>query len=175
MTIVVVRFGDERDGSPVGEVRNGFGMHTADVLADTDVAVWVSKAIAHDLAAAGYKVKWAGPATASERIQMYGQVLTAYCRAFMTYEGEVSLRVQLIVEGRPVMNTRVVGRGGSGVNWAASADGYSESLSLALQSAVADLVAQLQATLRALPQPPAPLAPPAHDNASATTPVTPGS
>jgi hypothetical protein len=179
MTIVVERFSDERGGGgPIGEVRNGWGMHTADVLTDTNVVVWAMKAVAHDLAAAGYTVKWAGPANDSERIQMSGQVLTAYCRAFMTYEAEASLMVQLTVDGKQVMNKRFFGRGGSGVNWAATGDGYGESLSIALRIAIADLVAQLQPALRALPPlPPPPSVPasPNQDAATSTAPATPGS
>jgi hypothetical protein len=180
ITIIVAGFSDERDSSPIGEVRNGFGMHTADVLTDTDVTVWVAKAIARDLSAAGYKVKWAGPATASERIQKSGQVLTTYSRAYMTYEGEVSFMVQLTVDGKQVINKRMVGHGSSGVNFAATGEGYGESLSFALRGAVAELVAQLQPTLRALPPPPPPPAPtpapaPPDQNAAATPPETPKS
>jgi hypothetical protein len=174
-TIIISRFSDERGNTPVGEVRNGWGMHTADVLTETDVGTWVMRALAHDLAAAGYTVKWASPATAAERIQMSGQVLTAYCRAMMTYEGEVSFMVQLTVDGKPVINRRITGRGGAGMNWAASSEGYGESLSIALRSAIADLVAQIQPTLGRLPPPPPPPAPPVQDIAPPNELATPKS
>jgi hypothetical protein len=156
ITVVVARFTDERTEKPVGEVRNGFGMHTADVLAESDVTAWVMKAVGRELAAAGYTVRWAGKGTDAERVQLSGQTLTTYCRAMATYEGEVSFMAQLTVDGKLVFNKRITGKGGAGVNMAATEEGFGDSLSIALRDAMAHLLAELQPVARALgPAPPA--------------------
>jgi hypothetical protein len=156
ITIVLARFSDDRTEKTIGEVRNGWGMHTADVLTDTDVTTWIARAIARDLKAAGYTVRKATAETAGERVQISGQVLTTYCRALMAYEGEVSFFVQVSVDGEPVLNKRFAGRGSSGVNWAATGDAYGESLAIALREAVAQLSKELRVVLEDLPPPPPP-------------------
>ena len=159
ITIVVHHFTDSRPRTPIGEVSNGFGMHTADVLAESDVTAWVAQAIAHDLTAAGYTVRWASQDAAGEPVQMSGQVLDAYCKAYFSYDADVSFSVQVSIDGKPVLTQLVVGRGGAGVNMAATESGYGESLAIALRDAVAHLAANLQAAVRTMPPPPPPVVP----------------
>jgi hypothetical protein len=159
ITIVVHRFTDSRPVSRIGEVSNGFGMHTADVLAESDVTAWVAQAIARDLTAAGYNVRWATEDAASEPVQLSGQVVSTYCKAYFTYDADVSFAVQVSVGGRPVLNQLVVGRGGAGVNMAATESGYGQSLAIALRDAVAHLAAYLPGAVMTMPQGPPPVAP----------------
>src|ERR1035441_993419 len=55
--VVLLAFIDQREQKDrVGEVRNGFGMHTADVLAANNVAEWVTNAMRLELERAGFTV-----------------------------------------------------------------------------------------------------------------------
>jgi hypothetical protein len=163
--IVVNPFTDERDKPVVGEVRNGFGMHTADVIADGSVRDWVTSAVIYELRAAGFRARSAaeGPPTPDD-IVVSGTVLTFYCRAMMEYEADVSFLVQVNSGGQVVFNGRAAGTGSAGVNWAASDEGYAESLAGALQQAARTLVVRVRPALTRprVPAPPAPApAPPA--------------
>jgi hypothetical protein len=168
LTIVIARFKDERGNKNVGEVRDGFGMHTADVVTDADLTTWVMTALAHELKAAGYAFQWGTATPSSERIQLSGDVLEAYSRALLTYEAEVSFFVELDVDGKSVMHKLFTGTAGAGLNWAGTEASYEESLSLALRNAVAQFLTELRPALRAIGPPPPPL--PA---APATAPVAP--
>src|SRR5262249_37861648 len=127
--IVVTPFADERDKPAVGEVRNGWGMHTADVIADGSVRDWVTSAGVYELGAAGSRARSAaeGPPTPND-IMISGSVLTFYCRAYMTFDADVSFLVQIASRGQVVFTGRAAGTGSAGINWAASSEGYAESL-----------------------------------------------
>src|SRR6202022_2479246 len=55
--VVLVTFLDQRSKKQtIGSVHNGFGMHTADVMAENEVAPWVTNAIGTELEKAGFAV-----------------------------------------------------------------------------------------------------------------------
>ena len=64
---IVLNVSDERsERSRIGNVRNTFGMHTADVVTEDDVAGWVEGALAEELTNAGYHVTRSGEAATSD-------------------------------------------------------------------------------------------------------------
>jgi hypothetical protein len=139
--MILITFIDRRsDQSVIGEVRNGYGMHTADVVATNDVTMWISNAVKSELEAVGYTilvpdsvpVKSSCPA-------LTGEILTVYCRAFESYEGEVSFIARVQKDGKVVLDKRYTGQGSAGLNWAMTSKGYGQSLSLALSKAVNQL------------------------------------
>jgi hypothetical protein len=117
--IVLVPFTDERaDKVNIGEVRNGWGMHTADVVSKNDVVQWINDAIKLELERAGYAVSVGqGGSPSKDDAVLSGQILTVFCKALFSYEGEVSLFVTLERNGKE-MKRRYTGEGSAGMNLA---------------------------------------------------------
>ena len=145
--ILLVTFNDQRqDKRVVGAVRNGFGMHTADVVALNDVQEWVSEAVKRELNNAGYAVT-TQPAGSQSLATLSGDIIEVFCEAYFTYKGQVSLDVKVNKNGKDILNRLYVGKGSAGTNWAATADAYAQSLSLALADALKHMVVDLNASL----------------------------
>ena len=160
LTVALQNFADVRSKAPIGEVRNGFGMHTADVLAQGSVAQWVTEAVAYELKAAGIRVhRLNGQPPPPGEMVVSGQIVRFYCTALMSYEAEVSFIGQLSVNSQVGFTGHLVGSGGSGVNWAASESAYGESLAAALQDAVRKVIVQIYPIVTR--PPPAVVPPPA--------------
>ena len=147
-TVILGPFEDTREESIVGEVRNGFGMHTADVVAETPIEEWVREAIRYELESAGYRVL--DGAEGVDAPTLHGQIVTVYCTAMFSYEGDVSLFATLANGPTEIFSERFSGKGSAGTNWAATGSSYADSLSAALQDALGQLMRELE---RAWPQP----------------------
>lgn len=146
--IVLAGFQDLRqDKRLVGAVRNGFGMVTADVIVMNSVPEWVTEAAATELRNAGYTVspKTEGQQTAAV---LSGDILNVFCDAFFTYDGQISLNVTLRRNGSDLLSKTYLGKGTSGMNWAATSEGYAESLALALSDALKQMTADVNARLQ---------------------------
>lgn len=141
-TVYIRNFSDLRpDKRIVGHVRNGFGMKTAEVVAQRDVPKWVHDALAHELKASGYQVlEGAAPAGGAT---ISGDIVRVYCDAYFTYDGEVTLRIEYGKAGQSLVQNVYKGTGSAGLNLAATGDSYSQSLSMALQSALRQFIADL--------------------------------
>lgn len=129
--------------SRIGEVLNGWGMHTADVVADGDVVAWVRDGLRLELERAGFTVLPAPPEPG--RTELAGEVLEVHCSAYFEYEARVQLRFELRRDGAVLQQDVLAGKGSAGMNWAATEAGYGESLGLALRDATRQLVARLAA------------------------------
>lgn len=143
--IILAAFSDRRpDKKIVGHVRNGFGIKTAEVLAQNDVREWVEKAIAWELENAGYEVTREAPEGASESAAVLsGDVVRVYCDAYFSYDGEVILQAVLTKNGEILSDRSYSGQGSVGLNWAATAESYAQSLALALQQALIQLLSEI--------------------------------
>jgi hypothetical protein len=142
---IVLKVSDERaERDRIGNVRNGFGMDTANVVTKDDVAGWVEGALAQELTNAGYTVVAAGAdASRDDAIGLTAEIVEVYCDVYMTYDGDVALMITLEgPEAKPV-RTQIEGHGGVGINWAATGKSYAESLALALQDAIEKVLAEL--------------------------------
>lgn len=141
-------FTDQRaERMRIGEVRNGWGMHTADVVASNDVCEWVRKGVRTELERAGFEVVEDCPAAGG--VELRGEVLRVHCDALFSYEAEVQLSAELTRDGVVLARYPAGGKGSAGTNWGATEAGYGESLARALQVAARDLAA----SLRTMPQP----------------------
>src|SRR5450830_1737271 len=100
VTVVLVDFLDQRPKkTTVGDVHNGFGMHTADVIAQNSVPEWVASGVVLELEKAGFKVIRAHSIpSAAENSVISGEVLTAYCASWTKYEGDVSFAAERVNE-----------------------------------------------------------------------------
>lgn len=124
----------------VGHVRNGFGMKTAEVVPQRDVTEWVREALAYELKAAGYNV--VEVASSMDAPTISGAIVRVYCDAYFTYDGEVTLSIETEKAGQRLAKNAYTGSGSAGMNWGATGDSYSESLSLALQMALRQFIAE---------------------------------
>jgi uncharacterized lipoprotein YajG len=145
-TIVLITFLDQRPTKQtIGSVHNGFGMHTADVVAQNDVAAWVTNAIGTELEKAGFAVT---RASASDRsaldAQVSGEVLKVYCEAWTKYEAEVAFDVRVVKDGKEVLRKSFSGKNDSTTNWGASSKSYGQALAVALSNAAGNLATELR-------------------------------
>ena len=149
-SITLLQFADERlDKRVVGEVQNALGMHTADVVTETDVTEWVTEALKIELEKAGYNVtKVESLSGSSQGPVVGGKIHTVYCSAYWSYDGEVAFYAWVEEDGIKIFKRRYVGRGSAGTNWTATARSYAQSLSLALADALDHLVADLSTIMR---------------------------
>ncbi len=156
VTIALQRVTDARPEprKVVGHVRNGLGMHTADVLTDDDVAAWVTYALRYELERLGVQVVGDQPGAP---VPVLGAELShVHCSAYFTYEGEVSIRAWVRAGSAYPVNQVYGGRGSSGMNWAATGEGYAECVARALQDAARKIAADATTAARATPREPGP-------------------
>lgn len=147
-SIVVMKFEDLRsDKRIIGEVRNGWGMRTANVVVANNVSDWLTDAVTMELENQGILVIGSDAAQGSQLPVLDGDILTVYCSAYLEYEGEVSFIARIQNAGVEVLNKRYTATGSVGLNWAATSESYEQSLSLALANAVRDLVSDLRVAL----------------------------
>jgi Short C-terminal domain len=124
----------------IGEVRNGYGMHTADVIADNSVAEWLTNAVTMELEKAGYKVIISDKNNSSSNFEMGGSIVEVHCTAMLTYEGRVTFFVQLQRNGKILLQKSYTGNGNTGVNWVAASASYDSSIEAALSDAIKNLI-----------------------------------
>lgn len=145
----VTPFNDIRENMvEVGCVRNGFGMKTAKVIADNDVADWITEAVIMELKNAGYSVvKVTSAEEAESGPVLTGDVVKVYCDAFFSYAGEVMMSARIMDGEKEVLRKTYTGKGSAGANWAAGSKAFGQSLSLALGNAITYLVADIDSAL----------------------------
>ncbi len=147
-SIILLQFADKRSKERViGEVLNGFGMHTADVVTEDSIAEWVTGAVEMELRKAGYEVidgeDLESPATGPV---VTGEVLVVYCWPYFSYDGKVSFVASVKEDGKEILKKQYTGKDYAGtINWAGTARSYAQSLSLALADAIGSLMADLNA------------------------------
>jgi hypothetical protein len=144
-SVVLVTFADRRPNrAAVGKVEQGWGsMASADVVASNDVVGWVMDAIARDLARSGLTVERADGPLGDGRPVISGQIRRVFAEALFLYEAEVILDVTVRRANQELLRRPYAGAGRVGLNWIASPEGYAEALSLALESAIRGLSADL--------------------------------
>ncbi len=155
--IVLEPFTDDRaDKRVVGHVRNGFGMKTAEVVADNDLAEVLNQAVRSELTRAGYTLLSATDSAATQKVPAIGgSLVNLYCDAYMSYEGKASLHVRILRDGQEIFRKTYQGEGSVGMNWAATSASYGTSLSLAIQDALEALKRDLPAALKGTSNSPA--------------------
>lgn len=145
ITLFVEKFKDERtEKNVIGHVRNGWGMKTAEVVTDTNIADWVTEALKSELGNGGYIV-------AKDRTELTtgGEVLRVYCDSYMQYEGEVTISV-ILKKGETVLLNKKYTGSAKNFNWAATAESYGKTVEQSLQSAMKQLIDDLNTQLASL-------------------------
>ena len=142
ITVYVENFKDERtEKNLIGNVRNGWGLKTADVVTDTDIAEWVTDALKTELGNGGYVV-------AKDRTELIagGEVLTVYCDSYMQYEGNVTLGMVLKRNGETLIDKKYTGKA-TNLNIAATAKSYGKTVEQSLQNAMKQIISDINLKL----------------------------
>lgn len=148
--IQLLQFHDERqEKSMVGTVRNAYGMRTADVISKNSVTDWVTQALKQELQNHGFTVITGVPKESAEAasIVISGEILNVFCDMYFSYTGQVSLLVKVSSSAGELYSRHYAGEGSAGIAFAATAESFAQSLSLALSSALNKLVGDLEAKL----------------------------
>lgn len=132
------------DKTHIGELRNGIGIHTADVHTKDDGAIWVRKAFTIELRRAGYTV--ADNASRAE-FAIDVELVSVHCTAGFSYAGGIILTAKATRDGEVLAGRRYAGTGSAGVNWSATEVAFAQTLDLALQDAVLQFVRELKPRL----------------------------
>jgi hypothetical protein len=142
------------DPTTVGNIRNGYGMVTAQVRSNSDVAMWVANSLIGGLEQAGYRVERAETVeTAQTPIAIdigVSRVFTEYVPTFFTIDGkaDVAAQVEVYKQGQRILRRVYTGKY-ENANFvvATSAGEYQELLNEAmkdfLQKAIPDLTNSL--------------------------------
>ena len=119
----------------VGHVKNGYGMKTADVIGDKEVAVWVQDSILEELRRFG-TVIITDPATVDAKASRLAiDVLICYAQAYWNYGGEVSVALTVRKDDRELINDKnYSGTARLGMNFAATSESYQKVLELAMDA-----------------------------------------
>ncbi len=145
--VALAQFVDERaKKNMIGDTRNAYGMHMADVIAVNDVPTWITNAVRSEMEQAGFTIIDEPSAdVAAHTLMVSGEVITVYTTAYWTYEADVSFRAR-VQKGPNILLDKVYsGDGSAGTNWAATEKGYGYSLALVLQDAARRFVGDLRA------------------------------
>ena len=143
IAIKVTIFKDERpDKNIVGNVRNGWGLKTADVITETSVSEWVTNALKSELKNDGYTV-----VDTSAENEIGGEVIKVYCDSYMCYEGEVMMKVSLKKSTNVLFEKTYSGKA-SDLNWAATAKSYGTILQRSLQQIMIQVVGDVDRALQ---------------------------
>ncbi len=141
--VILVPFEDLRaNQKKVGQVRNGYGMKTADVNVTNDVSQWLTAALKLELENAGYDVTVSDEADDTVAPLISGEILVVFCDSYMTYEGEVSFLVTVTKDGQELMRSNYHGEGQS-INIAATSTGFGNAISMAMEEAAHKFVLKL--------------------------------
>ena len=138
----------QKDGlTIVGYVRNGFMMHTADVLATNDVGDWVVLALSKELKAAGYQVRTVS-ALSGSNVGVRINIKKVF--ADMVYSGinaQVNYVLTLSKDRRVIRGIRAGGRG-SFMTYSSMAESYARALEIALQDSMKELIPRIVTTIQ---------------------------
>jgi uncharacterized lipoprotein YajG len=147
-TVYVLPAQDLRDDkSSVGCVRNGFGMRTAEVVANSDVARWIQQSVASSLTASGYEVREGAPPDATNALSVAVSVNKVFCNSYMHYGADVSLSCEVRRGDRAVDKFDVQGTAAA-INWAGTASGFQRTLHAALRNCLTQMMPKLDSALR---------------------------
>ncbi len=136
------------EGKIIGEVVNGYGQHTADVLAANSISDWVTQAAKLELERAGYKIRTDdGSRAAADEWVLSGEVGRVFTTAKMKYEAQVSFAMKLDQNGKELFQKRYMGTAKRGLNWAMTSKSSGEILSAALQDGLQRFIQDLRRVL----------------------------
>lgn len=143
---------DRRDPSlkpVVGHVKNGYGMKTAQVVADKDVSIWVRDVIAGELKRLGGSIETDGASLDSKASKIRIDVLVFYAQAYMRYGAEVTVALSVNKNDRDILKEKTfTGKATLGMNWGASSASYQKVLELAMDEMLQKMIPEILVALK---------------------------
>jgi len=143
--IAIVTFEDVRPRErlhDIGEVRNGFGMVTADVRIDTkkdqgniqDIGAWVADALSQELTLAGAAVLRVDSVSEASGypVVVSGTISKLWVNMYLQYDAKIRTVVTITRNGSVVFNESVKGDH-EAMAWFASVSEYEKALTKTLQ------------------------------------------
>ncbi len=145
VTIEVTPFEDDRPNrDTIGNVKNIFGVKTANILSEINISQWITDALKSELENAGYKIVEKGT-----RNKIQGIVMKVYCNTLVDYQGEVIIKVLLKRQNNILLNKVYYGQSSSlsGVV-VLTLKSYRNILEKSLQQAMIQVVSDVDEILR---------------------------
>lgn len=143
---------DRRDPSlkpVVGHVKNGYGMKTAQVVADKGVSIWVRDVVAGELKRMGGSVETDGASLDSKASKIRIDVLVFYAQAYMRYGAEVTVALSVNKNEREIVKEKpFTGKATLGMNWGASSASYQKVLELAMEEMLQKMIPEILVALK---------------------------
>lgn len=147
--VTVADFTDTRPNpAHVGKVLNGYGMHTADVLATNSVALWVTGAIRLELERAGFTLVSADAAS-PDAFSISGDIVQVSSEAYFKYEANIVFEATVVRAGEALLDDKYANSSVGDLNAFATGDGYREALQEALARTITMFIADLAQTAAA--------------------------
>ena len=144
--VTVADFTDNRTNPAfVGKVLNGYGMHTADVLATNSVALWVTDAIRVELERVGFTVVPASEAS-PDTFNITGEIAQISGDAYFHYKANVSFNATVVRDDEILIDDNFANRSTGDMNMFASGEGYKEALQQSLTLAITEFIGALAVT-----------------------------
>lgn len=129
INLYVENIKDERvEKDVIGHVRNGYGMKTAKIITETNIAHWISEGLKSELSTIGYNIV----TDPNSKIKISGEVIEVYVTSLMMYEGKTVVEIALNIDGKEIFSRKYKGSDES-LNWAATAKSYGLTLEKSLQ------------------------------------------
>jgi hypothetical protein len=114
----------------IGYVRNGYYMHTADVIGDKNVDKWVQNCLVANLRKAGFKVSEEDIAT--KGLCVSAKIHSLKCDAYFSMKATVIVDVRLKKNNKEFFSQSFTGES-SKLNWAASVGEYQQVVDKAMK------------------------------------------
>ena len=139
---VILAVNDVRETQDrIGNIRNTFGMDTANILTKGNVEVWVHDAIAVELEQLGYRVLDPLSAASNESAdRLTADVRKIFIDVYAVYDGEVTLQATLERADADPAIAEYPAKVSSGLSWAGTGSAAGESLARALQTAIREML-----------------------------------
>ena len=142
---------DERpEPRKLGDVRNGYGMKTATIWAANPVDAWVTDALTQELRVAGVEVLATDERPPYAAV-LSGQIQHASCVMLFSYEGSITLRLELAFNGRTVLSRTYARERTGNLNWTGSSKQCGKTMNLALKGLLEQAVPEIVKALKELP------------------------
>jgi hypothetical protein len=147
--VFVLKFNDRRtEKAYVGTVKDILGNRTARLVPTSDVHDWFMTGLELELARAGYSVKVVDGISPRSRVPVIsGDLLTVHTETVMNHVAEVSFLAKMKKRGEVLIDKRYTVKRKVSVDIGTPSSGFAKSLTVALEEAVNQLVADMDKQL----------------------------
>ena len=143
-SIAIAQLSDDRSPqATIGDVRNGYGMHVANVETTGDPVEWLRQGLTAELENAGFNL-----VEVAERYTIAVALDRLHVSASSEYHGTVRISATVLQGDRRVLAGVYVGTGSAGPSWTANDEALGSTADLALQDAIRQFLRDLRRIAR---------------------------